>query len=256
MSEKVKIAFVDILDHPEISFMEEYKHTINQCLIKDQKVDFLTLSNVDFTSLDNSDYDGFIISGSVTPYCSQEEWIVDLSGFIRRLYIKNKVPLLGLCMAHELIAVLFGGLVQPGITKEIGIVKLKKTPEGHDSPLLKDTQDAIQLLAAHSRDVVVWPEKAILLAGNDRSQCQIFKLKNLYGIQSHPEVGKDAMKKWLRSREGTESLIKQGFIENENKLNQFLSENIKECNDRLVIFENFIDMCSKNKSKKNINNDI
>ncbi|MDF7791701.1 type 1 glutamine amidotransferase [Pantoea ananatis] len=256
MSKKVKIAFVDILDHPEISFMKEYKDTINQCLINNQTVDFLTLSNVDFCSLDDSDYDGFIISGSVTPYCSQKEWIVDLCGFIRRLYINNKVPLLGLCMAHELIAVLFGGLVQPGITKEIGTVELKKTPEGHDSPLLQGTQDVIQLLAAHSRDVVIWPEKATLLAGNARCQCQIFKLKNLYGIQSHPEVGMDAMKKWLRGREGTDSLIKQGFIDDENKLDQFLSENIKECNDRFIIFKNFIDICSEKKLKKNVHNDI
>lgn len=245
-SEVTRIAFIDILDHPTVSFFQEYIKAFVD-IGETTVIDLIALEDVNFDKLDEQGYDGIIVSGSVTPYCSRESWIVSLSAFIRRVYLADHIPLLGLCMVHELIAVLFGGLVLPGIRKELGLVKLQLSDAGKYSRFLDGLDESIHLLAAHGRDVIIAPVGAEILASNERTQCQIFRYGNLYGVQSHPELGADAIRYWLRTREGMKSLISQNYISHEDELESYLEESIQECEDRYRIFSNFVQLCKQKK---------
>lgn len=241
-----RVALMDILNHPDVSYLENYKRTFDDIAMAGVDVDFLELADIAFDRIDQI-YDGIIVSGSITPHCSRDTWIVSLTALIRRVYRERRIPLMGLCMAHELIATMFGGLVLPGATKELGTVTLTNIGQAESAGLTRGLPTQFQLLSAHSRDVVVPPPGSVALAKNDRNNCQVFRFANLFGVQSHPEIDAAAMRHWLTTREGTEGLIQERLIADESELDRFLADNVKECPARLTIFANFLALCAATK---------
>jgi GMP synthase-like glutamine amidotransferase len=236
------ILFVDILNHPTVQFTSEYHQTLEQASAGQARIEMCRLSEVSFDDIDRRDVAGVILSGSVSPYCSADRWVAQVAGFLRHAFQCPRVQVLGLCMVHELIASMFGGLVLPGRRKELGVVRLTKTAAGERSPLLAGLPGTFELLAAHSRDVVVPPLGATILASNARTECQMFEYGNLYGIQSHPEVSASALRHWLMTREGMQGLLQQGFIADESELESFLDAQVRECPARYRVFANFIEI--------------
>jgi GMP synthase (glutamine-hydrolysing) len=102
--------------------------------------------------------------------------------------IKNiDVPILGICLGHQIIANVFGGettsaeiesyaQIDLNIEKQIGI--------------FKGVGDSLKVWASHKDEVITLPDDFEILASS--SKCAIesmkHKDKDIYGIQFHPEV--------------------------------------------------------------------
>ena len=103
-------------------------------------------------------------------------------------YIKHfDVPILGICLGHQLIAKTFGGDVSTSSTEsyaqvEIDIAKSEGLFKGIESPMA--------VWSSHKDEVNTLPENFEVLASS--SLCDIESMKHLYkeiyGIQFHPEV--------------------------------------------------------------------
>ncbi len=101
--------------------------------------------------------------------------------------LEMKLPILGLCYGHQLIAQMSGGKVKPAKQKEFGIayVTIDK-PVG----VLKGIGRKEKVWMSHGDTVFAIPSEYEVLAHSDNCPVAALKHKNkpIYGLQWHPEV--------------------------------------------------------------------
>lgn len=97
------------------------------------------------------------------------------------------VPILGICLGHQLIADYFGGKTKSADVEsyaqiEINIMKNTGLFEGIDGTL--------KVWASHKDEVVTLPDSFEVIADSDKCSIEAMKHKDkeIYGIQFHPEV--------------------------------------------------------------------
>ncbi|MBN1169798.1 glutamine-hydrolyzing GMP synthase [Candidatus Micrarchaeota archaeon] len=98
-----------------------------------------------------------------------------------------RLPLLGICYGHQMIAHVFGGRVEKGSSAEYGFGEIE-IDDG--DVLFKDIPKKLKVWVSHYDQVVKVPEGFAALAHSDA--CAIEAMKHLerhiYGVQFHPEV--------------------------------------------------------------------
>jgi len=117
--------------------------------------------------------------------------------------IKIEMPLLGVCFGHQLLAYVCGGdVICDKKNEEYGTYLMGLEDAAKDDPLFSHLPQRFNAQCAHHDRVQNLPPGAVLLAGNERSPIQAFRIdKKVYGIQFHPE----------RSKEDYENIIKFRF---------------------------------------------
>ncbi len=105
---------------------------------------------------------------------------------ICRRVIDSGVPVLGICLGHQLIARCCGGSVDRCVG-EFGGVKVRFL---RDDPLLKGLGSVEEVWMSHKDCVTSLPSNAEVLGVTSRGYVAAFRLKGLpvYGVQFHPEV--------------------------------------------------------------------
>jgi GMP synthase (glutamine-hydrolysing) len=133
---------------------------------------------------DNANIQGIILSGGKgNPY----EPLNLTANFVAMLNFK--VPVLGLCLGHEIIAVANRGRIKKlkayNNKKEIVRITNKKDPIFESIEL-----DEIPLIKKHGWRVSQLPPNFVSLGESDTCTNEIIRHKSepIYGFQSHPEV--------------------------------------------------------------------
>ena len=101
--------------------------------------------------------------------------------------LELKLPILGLCYGHQLIAYLAGGKVEPASHREYGIATV--TIE-HPMGILKGLDRTERVWMSHGDTVLTLPPGYKTLAHSDNTPIAAFgnPAKKIYGLQWHPEV--------------------------------------------------------------------
>jgi GMP synthase (glutamine-hydrolysing) len=99
----------------------------------------------------------------------------------------RRIPILGICYGHQLIAHLFGGKVEPATNREYGKVKLTIIDK---TDLLKGLRSSETVWMSHGDQVVSLPQGFKRLASTTVCPIAAYrsKEKGIYSVQFHPEV--------------------------------------------------------------------
>lgn len=122
--------------------------------------------------------DGLILSGG--PELSRAG---NCSYYIKEL----DLPILGICLGHQLIAQTYGGTVRTGAAGGYASVEIEILLE---NDILKGLGPKTNVWASHADEVSMLPPDLIRLARSNICEVEAMKhlTKPLYGVQWHPEV--------------------------------------------------------------------
>lgn len=103
-------------------------------------------------------------------------------------YIKElDIPILGICLGHQLIAKTYGGKVSTSDTESYAKVELDIL---NDDNLFNNLSPKMEVWSSHKDEVKEVPKDFEILAKSNLCDVESFKhkQKDVYGIQFHPEV--------------------------------------------------------------------
>ena len=189
---------------------------------------FTWVKSFEGETVETTDGDAWIISGSSCSVYDELEWMLDLEEKLRSVRLLNK-PVLGICFGCQLIAKSYGGKVELNPEGwELGAYPMKLTKEGLKSRILSGFSDNAIVYQSHSDCVTRLPRDAVKLAQNKKGT-QAFKIhNNIYGVQFHPEFSWDIIKKYVSVRSGIGVVVDD--------------PSIPESNAGQVVLHNFIEI--------------
>jgi GMP synthase-like glutamine amidotransferase len=130
--------------------------------------------------------DAYIITGSRFGVYEDIPWIHEAKKLVKRIY-DAKIPTIGICFGHQLIASALGGDVIKAENKghALGV----QTWEIVDQPEWMDNSSltTLSLNASHQDQVIKLPKGGKLFAGSDFCPIAGFQIDSMLTFQGHPE---------------------------------------------------------------------
>jgi GMP synthase (glutamine-hydrolysing) len=108
-------------------------------------------------------------------------------GNLPNLVKQVDIPLLSICISHQLLGVIYGGDSGPASAPEFGPVEIVVDAE---DDILQGLGPTFTAWGSHNDEVVRLPQGFIKLAHSENCRIQAMKHEKnpLYGLQFHPEV--------------------------------------------------------------------
>lgn len=105
---------------------------------------------------------------------------------IDSVFFEGTIPVLGICLAHQLFAKEFGGTVKSATLKEFGKTELSVVTT---SVLFSEVPSKFTVWSSHSEEVVSLPKKVEVLAQTPNCNYAVLKYteKPIFTLQFHPE---------------------------------------------------------------------
>ncbi|MBY4677487.1 glutamine amidotransferase [Marinobacterium arenosum] len=134
------------------------------------------------------DIQGVLITGSHAMVTDREPWSERLQPWLRQL-AEQRMPLLGVCYGHQLLAQALGGEAgNHPRGPEVGTVEIRLTEAGRQDPLFAGLPERFPVHVTHTQSALQLPPGAEVLARNDYEPYQAFRLgDSVWGVQFHPE---------------------------------------------------------------------
>lgn len=154
----------------------QYNHLIHRTL-RDLGVETKLVENS--TPVEElKDLDGLVLGGGPT---------LERTGNCEQYLRELEMPILGVCLGHQLMAKVFGGEVGEGSLGGYAEVKVRILK--HDI-IFEGLPPEIKVWASHADEVKEVPPDFTLLAESDICKVEAMRYgdKDIYGIQWHPEV--------------------------------------------------------------------
>ena len=133
-----------------------------------------------------SEFSGVIVSGSPAMVTERLPWAERAAAWIAASH--GRVPMLGVCFGHQLVAHALGGqVIDNPAGSEYGTVEVETLADAAGDPLIGDAPRRFLAQAAHSQSVAVLPSGAVALARNGHGLQAARYGRMTWGVQFHPE---------------------------------------------------------------------
>ncbi|MCG3227533.1 MAG: glutamine-hydrolyzing GMP synthase [Candidatus Heimdallarchaeota archaeon] len=169
----------------------------------------------------SDEYKGFILSGGPGDvYADQAPKLSE------DFFIDVRVPVLGICYGHQMIAQALGGKVEKGEEREYGkkIAQLET-----NSPLFANLDKREQVWMSHFDQVIKLPDNYRIIGKTDICPTAAYQNleENVFGVQFHPEVihtpsGDKILDNFIKITGCKKEWKLEGWVE--TKINQLQSE--------------------------------
>jgi GMP synthase-like glutamine amidotransferase len=124
-------------------------------------------------------------------------WLIEEKAAIRKAIIKLKMPYVGICLGHQLLADAMGGVVGPSEETEVGIMQIHKTEAGRRSPFLNNMLDTMDCLQWHGAEVKTAPDGMEVLSSSELCGIQSLSLgTQVFSTQYHQEIIPSTVSDW------------------------------------------------------------
>lgn len=135
---------------------------------------------------DPAEISAVVISGSPAMVTDRHAWAERAAQWVADH--NGKLPVLGVCFGHQLVAHALGGTVAPlAHRSEYGTVEVRATAAADADPVFQGVAARFKAQAAHSQTVAALPAGATLLAQNDFGVQAARMSETVWGLQFHPE---------------------------------------------------------------------
>lgn len=137
---------------------------------------------------DLRDYDAIVFAGGEYRPNEFEEPVFQAEQVRIMEALEADVPILGICLGHQLLAYWLGGKVKQG-RWEVGWLPVTANEEGVEDPLLAGLGETFHAFLWHGDRITRLPEEAVLLASSERCRVQAYRLRNrlVWGTQFNPQ---------------------------------------------------------------------
>jgi len=120
------------------------------------------------------------------PYLRAEMKLVECA-------IRDRKPVLGVCLGSQLLAAALGAKVVKGRAMELGWHRVTLTPQGKADSLFRGLPDSFDAFHWHG-DVFDLPRYAVALASSEQTPLQAFRYgDNAYGLLFHIEATEESV---------------------------------------------------------------
>ena len=117
---------------------------------------------------------------------AEREWLAEA--------VRRQIPVLGICLGAQLLALALGAEVRPGERKELGFAPVEIFDS--DDPIVGDLAPGTMVLHWHG-DVFDLPPGATPLARSAQTELQAFRQGCAWGVLFHPEADQALVERWL-----------------------------------------------------------
>jgi len=163
-----------------VAFGGQYNHLIKRSI---ERVDHeATLHAYTSPPPSPDDYDCVVFGGGPLTMPKDFEKVKGLEE-----YLKWGKPVLGICLGHQVLALLKGGVVGPSPKPEYGDVTIYVDDEDE---ILKGLGPSFRAWESHNEEVLKEPPNSKVIAHSDNTRVQALKYFDgpFYSVQFHPEV--------------------------------------------------------------------
>jgi GMP synthase (glutamine-hydrolysing) len=175
---------------------------------------------------------GVIVTGSHSMVTQELPWSLKLESFIREL-VFVKIPFLGICYGHQLLAKSLGGIVDYHPNgMEVGTVNISLSQNAYNDAIFKHLPSSFEAHVVHSQSAITLPTSATLLAYNSYENNHAFKIgSNAWGVQFHPKYDENIMKLYINE-----------VLKEDEEKRKIVLANVKECKYSNEIIRLFMDI--------------
>jgi GMP synthase (glutamine-hydrolysing) len=145
-------------------------------------------------------YHGLIVLGGPMSANDVEHYPhLDIEQAVIRQAVDAGIPVLGICLGAQLIALSLGGQLRRNPVKEIGWFDVSPTEEGQSDALFSKFAATEKIFQWHG-DTFTLPHGAQHLAESEACTNQAFRFgDNVYGFQFHLEADQALIERWLQT---------------------------------------------------------
>ena len=156
----------------------QYNHRISRTLTYLGIENKLISNETSLEDLKAMNPEGIILGGGPS---------IERIGNCEEIIKEMNVPILGICLGHQMIANVFGGETRSAEIESYAQIDLKIEKQ---AGIFEDIGDTLKVWASHKDEVIKLPEDFEVLASSDKCAIEAMKHKDkeIYGIQFHPEV--------------------------------------------------------------------
>ncbi|HET8884506.1 MAG TPA: gamma-glutamyl-gamma-aminobutyrate hydrolase family protein [Candidatus Saccharimonadales bacterium] len=174
----MKILIIDNADVIDGDFNKPLAETV----AKLTDCTMVNFTNIPVESIARGEYDGIIVSG--VPLHYSFESLYDRLNYLTWIR-QTTVPVMGICLGHQIIGTLFGSLLIRDTEAEDGLYILSSARK---DPIFNHVSTHFEVRSMHRASITV-PDEFELLARSDKCANIIMKhrQRDIYGFQVHPE---------------------------------------------------------------------
>jgi len=140
----------------------------------------------------------WVMGGPMDVWQTDEHpWLVDEIAAIHEAVSTRRMPYMGLCLGHQLLAEALGGEVGVAATPEIGVLDVELTEVGQTHPLMTGVPATLKTLQWHSAEVTRLPDEALNLMQSPVCMSEAMAVGDTaLSMQFHVEIEPNTVRDW------------------------------------------------------------